>query len=463
MIPCGELAPDQPIWNNPDAAETILNVLPDGAGYKPMPSPVDWSDAIPSDVGNPDVRGGIALQHHSALVYIVGTAARLWKLDTSTLAWTNVTRLVGGTYSVPGGVSWSAQAFGDFVVFVNFNNTPQVIDLAAGGNFADLGGNPPNAKSVWRANNFLFLGHTEDDPQEVRHSDFNAINIWKWGLSSRQRIPTGGDVVGGIGDERGCWVFMDRAIKRWEYTSAKPAFAMSDVADGIGCISRPSICNIGARVFWISQDGPYELGDPPRPIGDKRIAATFMAGIDAANQTRIQGIGNSLTGVVYWFYPVFGGGTNRKTAILVYSTKEDRFAIVNIPGFWLLPPLPSAAEGTHPALMTVDSILAYFNGPNLAATIETGVAQLHGEGLRQRVNGARPLVDTTAATLAVGRTETPGGTFAWTSDMATNRSGFVPVRRTGRFLRGRLKIPAATAWTHAQGLEDIVSTPAGSR
>jgi hypothetical protein len=468
------------------AARVAHNVLPDGDAYGPHKSLTAYSDALPAQP-----RGACALiLNDGSQAVIAGTVNNLYH-GVGT-AWTEKSRVTDG-YAVPDDDFWMFQPFGQLVIAVNLGTAPQVIDLSGGSDFANLGGSPPTAKFIWEAAGFVFLGHVSGNPNRLQHSDIELPAVWSGGLSSRQDFPTGGHITGGIGDKLGCWVFFDRAVRRMTFTGDKPAFTVVDVAEGIGCIAPHSVCRIERETFWLAEDGFYavDLSGTVRAIGDKRVNNLVLSSLSGDNVQRVQGTADTLGKRIYWHGNTTGTASYSKNYCLVYSLAEDRFTTVDVDGSWLLSAstagttleevatslgytnldtvpfsLDSAVRRAgRPNFAALDSLhkLAFFTGANLAATVETGLGQLEGEGSRMHVRKLRPLIGTRSALGQIGVCELPGESLTWSGLAPQDVTGAVHFHVSGRFARARLAVPSGTEWTQALGIEDLQTRPAGQR
>src|SRR5215470_4601310 len=117
MIPIGAWQPDLPDFENPGALEA-KNVIPDAAGYRPLPSLV----AAGALLGAMDARvqGAIlARGQGGAIANFAGTAGKLYRWDNAGLTWTDVSRTAGGAYGTAADGGWSFAQFGDLVIAVN--------------------------------------------------------------------------------------------------------------------------------------------------------------------------------------------------------------------------------------------------------------------------------------------------------------------------------------------------------
>jgi hypothetical protein len=100
--------------------------------------------------------------------------------------------------------------------------------------------------------------------------------------------------------------------------------------------------------------------------------------------------------------------------------------------------------------------MGFFTGSTLEATLETAE---HGSQSLRRIflRGYRPIVD--AATI-YGKTSTrenQQASVTYTTEQLVNAQGWVPQRISTRYARGHIRIPAATSWTFAAGVEPDTS------
>jgi hypothetical protein len=116
--------------------------------------------------------------------------------------------------------------------------------------------------------------------------------------------------------------------------------------------------------------------------------------------------------------------------------------------------LDDISTATLPSIAAVgtDSKLGFFTGSALEATMETAEQALSPK--RMLINGLWPVTD--AATL-YGSVVTRDTLHATSATEGTegemNDDGYVPLLDEGRYVRGRLRVPAETAWSFASGVE----------
>ncbi len=107
------------------------------------------------------------------------------------------------------------------------------------------------------------------------------------------------------------------------------------------------------------------------------------------------------------------------------------------------------------ATIDADNKLAFFTGTNLEATLET--SEQSGMAQRLFVRGFYPQTDAATVYGSTGRRENLNATPSYTSENLINSQGFIPQRASTRHARAKIRIPAETEWTYAEGVEpDVV-------
>jgi hypothetical protein len=96
--------------------------------------------------------------------------------------------------------------------------------------------------------------------------------------------------------------------------------------------------------------------------------------------------------------------------------------------------------------------LGFCTGANLEAILDTPEQALDRQR-RVRVKGLRPITDAPACTGAVGARENIQGAVSYSAEQPVNGKGLCPANVSTRLARGRLRIPAGTAWSFASGFE----------
>lgn len=465
-IPFAEWAPDIAELDAGVAA-VARNVYPGANSYLPVNGPATYSQALPA------APRGLALaeQQDGNFVVFAGTADKLYRLDTSTLAWTEV----GSGFSLPADEIWSFAQFGTKLIAVNVNDDPQVFDVEVGSSFAALGGAPPRARYVDVHNDYVVLAGLVDDPFALAWSGTNDATSWTPGVdnSDRQSFGDGGRVQN-IAAAAGM-VLQERGARQMIYTpgAASGVFQFVKLEQAKGCVAPYSVVKFGSHVAWLAEDG-FWLDDVP--ISADKVGRYFLDNVNQQRLFSVLGTFDPLAPRFYWAYHT--GDGEAYDQILCFNWKTGRWSEIAAellllggiatPGRSLegLDALFAAVEdvsysldsriwlGGRPtfAAFASDRKLAFFEGATLEATLETGDRQL-ADGRRALVRSVRPVVDSSAALARVGKRERLADTRIWSAESAMEISGECPLRSSGRYHRFRVRLPAGTTWTHAQGVE----------
>ena len=96
--------------------------------------------------------------------------------------------------------------------------------------------------------------------------------------------------------------------------------------------------------------------------------------------------------------------------------------------------------------------LGFFTGDTLEAEIITAEQSLPAK--RMLINGMWPVTDAATVFASVVTRDTLHATSATEgTEGELNEDGYVPLLDEGRYVRGKLRIPAATVWSFATGIE----------
>jgi hypothetical protein len=375
------------------------------------------------------------------------------------------------------------------LVFATQANTPlQVFDLTSSLAFGDALGSPPQAAYIDVVGRFLVLSGLLSNPYRIQWSglnSFNAADSWTSGVNSSdfQDFPDGGIVRGVAGGEFGT-IFQDLAIRRMTYVPGSPVvFQIDRIAQDKGLFAPYSIVRAGEYVFFYSSQGFQRIvpGGLPEQIGRERIDRTFRADLDRGNLQLLIGTADPRSSKVYWAYKSASGSADLYDKILGYDYVLDRFFQVAISGEYLvgisqtgltLENLDSISSSIDAMTLTLDAYatavqpeiaqfgpdhtLSFFRGDNLEATLET--AEQGTDGQRIYLNGFRPITDAASVFGSASFRETQQGTQTYLGEVALNaRTGRCDLRQDTRYSRMRLRIPAATSWTFAAGVEPDVT------
>ena len=514
MMPFAEYAPDLPAFENP-GSNNIVNVLPHLKSYKPHPSLAAYSGILNSVVTTARCQGAVAARGADGTTYIYagdsGTSdtvhpgsGRLFVLDTGSLSWTNVSRTSAVAYSplTDGAPGWRFQQFGNKLVAVNFVDDTQLITLG-GANFAALGGTPPRAKYITGVRNRIVMAYTFDGtdgsvPFRVRWSGLTTAGLGdetSWAVSGTttadfQDLPGDAGAVHGIfGGEYGV-VLQEKAVTRMTFSGGGLVFQFDRIEGVRGTPAPGSAIQYEDFVYYLGEDGFYAFdGTHSSPIGANRVDKTFFAEVDQSYLFRITCAADPINKLIYWYYPGSGSSSGTPNKGLIYDTVNNKWASVSgteleilVSAYTVGVTLDNmdALFGTnmdsHPfsldsavwvggrnqfAAFTTDHKLGFWNGSNMAATLDTAEFQPY-PGKRAFVTGARPLVDGGTTTITAIHRTLPTASVTTDSAVAVNSDGRCPLRVNDRYHRFRASIAAGGSWSHAQGIE-VEARPEGRR
>ncbi len=478
----GEYLPDQTSFENPGLVQAT-NVLPLANSYVPWPSQQPYSDPIDARA-----RGGIQARSAVGTTYMfVGDAAKLYSLTGVT--WNDVSK--GGGYAVPPEDNWEFIKWGERVIAVNgadgaATSNPQVIDLGAA-NFADLAGTPPQARHIAAVRDQVVMGNTWDGtdgnvPNRVRWSGVNDHTSWAVSPATQAGFQDlqgdGGWIQRVVGGEYGI-IFQERSVWRMTYVGSPVVYQMDEVLPGRGTPCPGSVVRVGKFTFFLSQEGFEVLrdGTASEPIGAQKVDRSFFRDFDSNYTHRVTGTFDPIARRVYWAYPGPGNVDGRPNRMLCFDWTTNRWTVSSqeseamfvaaTAGFTLealdtistsLDDLPESLDsrtymGGAAQIGVMDSLnrLAFWSGPPLDATIETGDGRLI-ENSRTRLKEIRPEVEGGSVTVEIGtRNSLVSDPVVWSPPAAPNSRGRITRTSNARYHRFRVNIQGD--WRHAMGLE----------
>jgi hypothetical protein len=468
-------------------ANDVENVFPGSNSYLPVPSLVPFADAVvpPPPSTEPIVGLTSARTTTGEWKVYAGTRTQLYQW-TLLLGWTDVSRTVGGAYHVPTtGELWSFAMFGKYLLAVQIGDTPQICDVDAGGNFADLSpythGPAHNVRTI---GDFVVLSGLASNRRKMIWSSINDPFGWVPGvnLCDEQEMPDGGPIMGVAGDKIG-YVVQDRAVRLMQYLPGDTTFifSFSKVAYDRGSVSEYGFTSIGDTLYLLCEDGFYALsGATLLPIGHEKVNEWFLANSDIGRRNVVQCVATQKPYVFWAHHASSGSPTGYYDRVMLFNWTNQRWAkvatnaqmwagavaTVNLdldttgtePGD---AELDSAARsldsfayaGGRPRVAAIDpaGYLVDLTGPNLQATLETGEAHLI-PGSRALVGDVYPLADGADGVIYDGTRERLQDDVVWSQAFPIEITGSAAVYNSARLHRFRHIIPAGTKWTHAQGV-----------
>ena len=476
LLSWGEYKPDVADYQG-TATRNIRNVLPRGDGYGPFPDFAALTQSLPSAC-----RGAFyALNSDGSVTIFAGTSTRLYKANNTDYSWTDVSKGGLAYTALASDAQWQFVQFGSLVKATHKNVPLQTFTLGVSSAFADNSGSPPQAAYISVVGRFLVLSGLLSNPFRIHWSGLNDTTQWTSGVGSSdfQDFPDGGIVRGVAGGEFGT-VFQDQAIRRMSYIPGSALiFQIERIAQDLGLFAPYSIVRAGLHVFFHSAQGFYKIapGGIPEQIGREKFDRTFFEDLDKTELKMFIGASDPRSTRVYWAYKSTSGTTGLYDKIIGYDFALERAFQITMTGEYILgmsqpgltlesldslsssidalaATLDSFAVSTQPLISQFNSThnLGFFAGSNLEATLET--PEQGTDGSRIFVNGFRPVTDSATVYGSASYRERTGDATTQLAEIAMNsRTGRCDLRRSTRYSRLKVRIPAATSWTYSAGVE----------
>lgn len=497
-----EWRPDLPPFGT-GFSTTVENVLPKTpTTYGPFPSLQNYAtDPLPARC-----QGAISvLDSDDNVSTFAGTDQNLYQMTVSGPTFSEVSKS-HNAYTVATDENWQFIPFGDNLIATQIGDPIQSFIVGTSANFADLSVDAPKARYVAVVKNWLFVANTVDGtdgavPWRVWWSAFNDPTSWPTpgtaAAAAAQSdfndiVGQGGwiqGVVGNLGTADAA-VFLEHSVWRVVYSGPPSIFTFTQAEGVRGTPAPGSIVQLGALVYYLGEDGFYVFdGTSSQPIGANKVDATFYADFQPSFASRMIGAVDPLNKLIIWAYAGAGSNKGNPNRLIVYNwftqtwsfapntEVETIFRSLSF-GYSLdgldavstnLDALPFSLDSrawTGGALLLagfgVDNTMGYFDGPNLAPTVDTEEIQPF-TGQRTFVRNTRPLIDgNVTPSIALGLRTTVETSAAYGNPMSMNSLGWCPLRGNGQYVRARITLAANSTFEHIQGVE-LDASPAGRR
>lgn len=500
FIPVASFSPDQPDFQN-SGSGVITNVLPRTASsYGPFPGLTVASGALANRC-----QGAYSMQDSSGNVRLFfGDSGALYRMDPSAATPADVTRLAGGAYATGNTERWAMCLFGQRIIATNFADFIQSYIEGSSTNFATMitsGQTDLKARYVAVVKDWPVFGNTTDGTNGAQPQ-----RVWWPGIDDPTNFPTPGtsaaaavqsdfqDLVGDFGWVQGIAgnlgtsdgaVFQERGIWRMQYIGPPAIFSFTIAEGARGTPAPGSIVQLSNIAYYLGEDGFYAFdGSQSQPIGFQRVDKTLFGELDQSYFHRVTSTVDPINKIIYWAVPVSGHTGGNPNKIYAYHTALDRWSVTAVNdiqievlmralsfGYTLeqLDALPGWSSGIDSGPVSLDSrtltggrsLLACvdtnhklntFTGANLAAVVDTSEVQPIPNS-RAMITMARPIVDGGAPSVAIATRNRIVDTATYGTAVAMDANGFCPLRSEGRYLRGRITIPAGSSFVHIQGLD----------
>lgn len=308
---------------------SLRNVKPRADGYGPLRALAPWTRALGSRC-----RGGFyARKSDGSVAIFAATDVRLYMLDNTTFALTDVSQGASDYSGVNDGEHWQFAQFNDYVIAVQANTAPQVFTLSSSSAFEDLDGTPPQARYIAIVNRFAVLFGLTDNFNRVQWSGLNDVNsadAWTSGINASdfQDLPDGGMARGIQGGDLG-FILQDAAIRRMTFQPGSDViFSIDKVAKDVGVIAPNATVNVGSVLYFIAAPGFMRLDAQGNltPIGEEKINRTFLATADLSAPEFILGAADPNSNIIMWCWRTAGVTDSKFDAGVLYNVAIDRFA-----------------------------------------------------------------------------------------------------------------------------------------
>lgn len=490
MVPLAPWAPDLPAFNT-EASEEALNVIPAAVGYRPFASFQEVTAALPTAC-----RGAASFRSSAGTTFnFAGTATKLYKMDSGGTTWSDVTRSVGGNYTLTTDSWWHFAAFGDYVVATNGVDAPQVFQMGTSSVFAALGGSPPTSTFSVAVRDFHVLGRISTAYNRVKWSGLNNVADWTISattLSDQQDLADGGQVMGLVGGEYGI-VFQERAITRMSFEGPPTAFRFDRISNTLGCRIERSIASFENLVFFAADNGFHMIqsGSNIIPIGLEKIDKWFETNFDSSKFANVSAAVDPINKLYLIAFPSINSGDGSADYILCYNWEIQKWTRAEV-DLQLIYPAANVSSWTIDGLDTLSSTIdglvypvdsrfyagtgrlslagfstahkqGVFSGANLAATVETGDFQLT-EGRKSLLRGLRPMIEGTSVTPTITiktRDRLQDATTSQTP-VSVQSNGYASLRHAARYHRARIDLAAGDTWDFITGIDEVKFSPMGA-
>lgn len=437
-----------------------------------------------SVVISPICRGHFCARNSDGTVTIfAGTAADLYKLNNNTLLWEDVSAGQVSYSTLPATFHWQFAQFGSIVIAVKPSTAPQAFTLASSTEFAALAGSPPQAAYIAIVGRFVVLSGLTSTPFRIQWSALGSAIGWTQGVDSSdsQDLPDGGIVRGVSGGEYGV-IFQETAMRRMIFAPGSPViFTIEKIADDKGLLAPYSLIRAGEKIFWLAAQGFQGMTPTglPESIGKEKFDRFFFENYDSGSMQLVIGAADPESTRVFWSFRSSSGSASAFNFILCYDYGLGRPSLIEQSGEYLaslaapgitLENLDSISSSLDALTVSLDDIstaaltklsiassdhqIGFFSGANREATLDTSE---QAGSRRFRVKGFRPITDAATCYGSVGARETSQAAITYSTEQVVNGRGLCPANISTRLARGRLRIPASTAWTFVTGLEPMFS------
>lgn len=255
-----------------------------------------------------------------------GSVSQMWL--KSGVTWSSI----GSGYSLGPESRWRFAQYGDVSLFAAKTQTTQrYVSLSA----SDITGSP-KANLIAVALDFVFLADTVDgtygdDAQRWWCSALGDYTDWTPSASTQCTTGVFTDVPGRItamhrlGDQ--VVLFKNKGMAVGTYQGPPFVWTFLTIPGASGTPSQEAVVSIETALVYMGLDGFY-FYDGTRPV---RIVTGldewfFGTRLDHTYSYKVTSLYDPANSIIYWFYPVSGGGGSL-TAAIIYNYKTQRWGV----------------------------------------------------------------------------------------------------------------------------------------
>jgi len=450
-----------PVISGGQALTTAQNVRKEPVGYSAIGALTAQAPAA-LDGTIRGISGNVFGTTSGSPYVFAGTGAKLWRIFTLASGWSDVS--IAGGYTVGSNSRWDFCAFANSIIAVAPSTAPQTMVTAGAGLMANLSANAPQAFCCMSLGNHVVFGNVVDSVYGLGTMR-NAIwwcsigNPASWpqpGTSTaiaaqsdyRQLSGNGGDVMSLIAAYDVGYIFQRKAIWRMTYVGGDSMYEITKVSSERGCTINSFGAVLPIGIFMLDDDGFYIFdGASITPIQEGKAGRAFLTLLGQGNRDRISIAANGdrkELGIAF-------ATDTTPNYIFLYNWALDEATIISQSLEWLMP--FGRGKDCHFGAFSTSHQLGFFEGSNMAATLETGDIEANPGG-RSTVVSVRPFVQgaTPTITCQIGTKNTLSGSLTWSSAKSLNSWGVFDCLEDARYHRIRLLLASST-WTSVTGCD----------
>lgn len=172
---------------------------------------------------------------------------------------------------------WSAAAFGDAIIAVNYLDAPQV---STGTTFGALPGSPPKARLVAVNAEFVMLADTDDgvDQYPDGWACSGIGNHETWAASAATQAANGrilsepGPIRALVAFKEGFVAFKDNSMFQMDYIGPPYIWSVKRISNRVGCPAAHGVAELGGKLYWYHASNFWSWdGANLVPVGDKVV------------------------------------------------------------------------------------------------------------------------------------------------------------------------------------------------